>query len=225
MLTKLRALNPNLPFYSVQDPAFRRFGRVVDFPAPKWLAVCQEAAVMPPSGTRYVPSMPELEEMTEEFCAAKHALRGEGSCQVGCCWGYNRFLNGLEYHRSSEHNIAVSDLVLLLADQRDLVGNDLPQGSVTAFYVPQGSVVELYATTLHFCPCQVRDDGFRCIVILPRGTNQPLEAPRMNHGEGRLLWAQDKWLVVHPLNQSALSKGAYAGIRGENVQVRYEEEK
>lgn len=64
-------------------------------------------------------------------------LRGEGGCQIGCCWGYNTALNCMEYQRSSEHNIAVSDMVWLLAAQQDLEGFDLPEGKVTGILSPR----------------------------------------------------------------------------------------
>lgn len=221
MLERLQTLNPNVPVHTVFDDAFKRFGRVVDFDASRLIAACEKAAQMPESGSKYVPDMPELEALTEDFAAVKHSLRGEGSCQIGCCWGFNGMLNCLEYHRASEHNIAVTDLVLLLADQRDMEGNDLPEGKVSAFFVPKGTTIEVYATTLHFCPCQVADAGFICIVILPRGTNRPLELPRPETDDGRLLWAQDKWLIAHPDNKPVIARGAYPGLHGENFKILY----
>ncbi len=223
MLEKLRKLNPNLPMYSVHDAAFHNYGRVVDFQADALIAMCKKTAVMPEKGTRYVPTMPELEAMTEEFARVQHELRGEGSCQIGCCWGYSSKLNGLEYHRSSEHDIAVTDVVLLLAKQTDMEGYDLPAGKVTAFFIPKGTVFELYATTLHYCPCQVSDEGFACIVVLPKGTNCALTQPKPNTDEGRLLVARDKWLIVHPDNMDAVACGNYPGLHGENYTIQYKE--
>lgn len=220
MLETLRMENPSLNFFSVYDSAFRPYGRVVDFDAAGLIAACEKAATMPESGSRYVPDMPELENLPD-FAAVREQLRGGGSCQIGCCWGYNHKLNCLEYHRSSEHNIAVTDLVLLLASEQDMEGNELPAGKVQAFFVPRGTTLEVYATTLHFCPCQTRPEGFCSIVILPRGTNQPLPFPSPAVGDGRLLWAVDKWLIAHPENTSVVSRGAYPGLHGENFEIRY----
>lgn len=221
LLETLRAKNPGLSFHSVKDAAFRKFGRVIDFPAGPLMEACEKAAIMPDSASKYVPTMPELEALTQEFEAVRHVLRGEASCQIGCCWGYSSKLNCLEYHRSSEHNIAVSDLVLLVASQQDMEGFDLDTARVEAFFVPKGTTLEVYATTLHFCPCQVSDEGFRCIVILPRGTNHPLQHPRPVAGDGRLLWAQDKWLIAHEKNEPVLQRGAYPGLHGENYEIHY----
>jgi len=155
-LEELRSKNAELPFYSVMDPEFRRYGRVIDYNAEKLIAACEAACEMPDAGSKYLPDVPALEAdgMLEEIA---HVLRGDGSTQVGCCWGHSSKMNCLEYHRASEHNIAVSDMVLLLAAQQDMEGHDLPEGKVTAFYFPKGTVIEVYATTLHFCPCEVSE--------------------------------------------------------------------
>ena len=220
MLQTLRDKNLNVPFYSVYDAEFRPFGRVIDFDASRLIAACEQAAVMPAEGANYVPFMPELEALSD-FETVWRTLRGEGGCQIGCCWGYNSRLNCLEYHRASEHNIAVSDMVLLVAAQQDMDGFDLPAGKIVGFFAPKGVTVEVYATTLHYCPCQTSDSGFRSIVVLPKGTNEPLEHAAPAGGDGRLLWCKDKWLIAHPDNAEMVSKGAYAGLHGENYTIRY----
>ncbi|HNW87930.1 MAG TPA: DUF4867 family protein [Candidatus Limiplasma sp.] len=219
-LSTLREKNPGLPFHSVNDSAFSRFGRVVDFDASALIAACQKAAQMPNAGSQYVPDMPAL-ETPELFHAVQHGLRGDGACQVGCCWGFNSALNCLEYHRAGEHNIAVTDMVVMLASQLDMVGLDLPEGKVEAFFVPAGTTIEFYATTLHYCPCHTEDSGFCSIVVLPRGTNHALTEPRPDGYDGRLLWAKDKWLIANPENRADVDAGAYPGLHGENFVIRY----
>ena len=54
ILEQLRKLNPELPFYSVLDPEFRAYGRVIDFDAASLIETCEKAAVMPESGSRQV---------------------------------------------------------------------------------------------------------------------------------------------------------------------------
>ena len=219
-LQTLKEKNQKLPFHAVTDPAFRRFGRVIDFDAASLIAQCETSAEMPAEGCRYVPVMPELEALPDCERVGR-VLRGEGAFQIGCCWGYNTMLNCLEYHRASEHLIAVSDLALLLAPQQDMEGFDLPEGKLEAFFVPKGAVVEVYATTLHYAPCQASDAGFRGIIILPRGTNEPLTAPRPQGGDGRLLWAVDKWLIAHESQTETIAGGAYPGLHGENFEIAY----
>ena len=87
-----------------------------------------------------------------------------------------------------------------------------------AFYVPQGCVLEIYATTLHFCPCQVSDSGFGCIVGLPKGTNVQIDGPVQT----KPLFKQNKWVLAHEENTALIEKGIVPGITGENYIVRYE---
>ena len=92
---------------------------------------------------------------------------------------------------------------------------------IKGFYLPAGVPVEIHPLVLHFAPCRVRQEGFRCLVVLEQGTNQPLaggvhpDAP----GEEALLWMTNKWMVCHPDSPQA-AKGAHVGIRGENLQLR-----
>ena len=47
-------------------------------------------------------------------------IYGQMGIQLGYCNGHNKKLNALEYHRDSEVNLAVTDLVLLLGRQQDI---------------------------------------------------------------------------------------------------------
>ena len=42
---------------------------------------------------------------------------------------------------------------------------------VEGFFVPEGTAIEVYATTLHCCHTGVDGPGLECVVVLPR-TNQ-----------------------------------------------------
>ena len=78
----------------------------------------------------------------------------------------------------------------------------------------------MYETTLHFAPSRVEDSGFRCVVILPDGTNLPLDSiPEPKNEEDSLLWMRNKWLIAHKESVPA-SKGACVGITGRNPELR-----
>ncbi|MDF2987665.1 MAG: hypothetical protein K0R50_3175, partial [Eubacterium sp.] len=127
----------------------------------------------------------------------------------------------LEYHKCSEIDVAVTDLLLILADIRDIKNNQLPGTLTEIFYVPGNTAVELYGTTLHFAPCKVSDQGFKSIIVLAQGTNEPLPSlPSPLCGEDKLLWMRNKWLIAHKESIPA-SKGAFVGITGENIEIRY----
>ncbi len=153
-------------------------------------------------GTKYEASATALEEL-EVAPAFKGLLFGGRPTQLGWCCGHTR-LNALEYHRSSEFNLGANDFILLLAKRHQIEGMGvdatLDMSLVRAFRAPAGVLVEVFADTLHYAPCQTGDEGFRTLVALPQGTNGPLpelDSALANAGDAPLLWAADKWLIVH----------------------------
>ena len=64
----------------------------------------------------------------------------------------------------------------------------LDTSKVKAFFVPAGTMIEVYATTLHYAPCQTSDKGFRCVVVLPEGTNGELSHKPENKSGEEKLW-------------------------------------
>ena len=85
----------------------------------------------------------------------------------------------------------------------------------------------MYQTTLHLSPCRVCDEGFKDIVILPRGTNTPLsDEEKMirdlsTDPESELLLHKNKWVLAHPERQPLIDQGAHPGLIGENKELRY----
>lgn len=201
----------------VTDPAFGRYGKVVgnvDFTA-LVDALCQTPC---PQGVVYEPSVEELEALPVYGWLQKTSY-GEMPIQIGYCNGNNYKLNALEYHRSSEIDVAGSDLVLLLGWQPDIQeGDTYDTSKVEAFLLPKGTGVELYATTLHYAPCNAGEGGFRCAIILPKGTNLPLDGTHDAGGEDRLITAKNKWLIGHP--EGGLPEGCHLGLVGENLCVK-----
>ena len=67
----------------------------------------------------------------------------------------------------------------------------------------------MYQTTLHLSPCRVTDEGFRDIVILPKGTNTPLEhRDEAVEAEGVLLLQKNKWVISHPGQEPLIRQGS-----------------
>ena len=164
----------SLEIYSIKDEKFRRYGKVWSgFDCTRLIREMEHTPL--PEDVIYVPSMEELEVLPE---AGEFARRIYGGLpiQIGYCNGSNHRLNALEYHRNSEINIAVTNMVLLLGwlpDVTDAFTYDTSR--VEAFFVPAGTVVEMYGTTLHYAPCNDGEEGFKCIVILPKGTNTEID--------------------------------------------------
>ncbi len=201
---------------SVFDSAFQRYGKVLENYEWDSLLEKMEQTACPEHETIYVASDPKLEKL-EIFGELTDRAYGGLPIQIGYCNGYNKVLNALEYHRSSEINIAVGeDLILLLGKQEDITKEYTYHTSlVEAFLLPAGTGVELYATSLHYAPITVSGSrGFRCVVVLPKGTNTELEREPLSQGEDRLLTAKNKWLISHP---QAEINGSFAGLKGENL--------
>ena len=200
----------------VTDPAFKAYGRVITGYDFSGLLKAMEQTPLP-EDVIYIPSLPEMEALP----AAKeleNGIYGQMPIQIGCCNGHNKKLNAVEYHRDSEVDIAVDDLILILGKQQDIEEDHTYDTSrMEAFLVPAGTAVEVYATTLHYAPCHVKDEGFRCVIVLPRDTNLDMEPVEVKDPEDRLLFARNKWLIGHA--QGGLPQGAFIGLKGENLSV------
>ena len=201
----------------VTDPEFSRYGRVIDgYDFSKLIKAMEHTPL--PEDVIYEPSIEEL-EATDVAIDLKMRIYGELPIQIGYCNGHNSKLNALEYHRDSEINIAVTDMVLLLAKEEEIEDDHtLDTSKVKAFFVPAGTMIEVYATTLHYAPCQTSAKGFRCVVVLPKGTNGELShRPENKSGEEKLLAAVNKWLIGH--EEGGLPEGSFIGLKGENIEV------
>lgn len=205
--------------YSVFDPEFKPYGKVLAGYDTTALLKAMAAIPLPESGTAYEPGIPAL-EAADIFPELRDRAYGGMPIQLGMCWGHNRKLNCLEYHRDSEVNIGTEDFILLLARQEEIgEGLQLDTEKVRAFQAPAGAVVEVYATTLHYAPCHVdAAKGFRVAVALPLGTNTAKPALEEKDPEDELLRARNKWLLAHGDAPEA-ADGAWVGLRGVNIDL------
>lgn len=240
----LQERNQHIAIKSIADTsAFARYGRVLSIDCAD-LAEMIAAASAAPAEPGYRMSESALEE-TRLFTWFQDRFYGGMPVQAGICTGYNTQLNCFEYHRGTEINIAAIDFVLLLAHMDDIHDNRISSERAEAFYVPKGSCIALYETTLHFSPLRVGPERFICIVILPRGTNGaldrgtnealgasvPLGAPA-HEGEGalsspapknpedELLFMKNKWLIGHPDSIQVQSRNAFCGVTGVNITLK-----
>ena len=203
--------------YSVLDKEFKPYGQVHDgFPTEEILSALAKTPVT--NGVVYTAEDAALQQLavTEELSATVY---GGMPIQMGWCNGHNTKLNCLEYHRDSELNLGTGDFILLLAKQEEGTDGKLDTAKVMAFRVPAGVLVEVYATSLHYAPCQTDSEGFQVLVVLPKGTNgvKPEQA-KVYGGDDKLLWACNKWLIAHPETGEA-AEGAFAGLIGENIDI------
>lgn len=215
-LAELKKANPGLLLYSTDAPEFAAYGRVLaDFDTTD-IVKAGEAIAMPTEGSRYEASTPAFEALPIA-ARIKEDVFGSLPTQVGYCYGYNSLMNAMEWHCCSEFNIAVTDLVLILGLRSEMVCRKISSDALKAFYVKKGEAIEVYATSLHFCPCMVSENGFGCVVGLLDGTNLPFEAEKT---ADPLLFKRNKWLIAYEGNEALLAKGVVPGITGENLEIR-----
>ena len=163
-----------------------------------------------------------LERMTRPRRAA-----GPGPARVlvhpSETWSHPRGTLG-RCHKGSEINIAVTDFMLVLGHTWEIKDNTYRIEDAKVFFVEKGTAIEMYQTTLHLSPCRVSDIGFKDVVILPRGTNTPLNNGGTDEaaiGEERLLLQRNKWVIAHPDREPLIKQGAYPGLLGENKELYY----
>lgn len=216
MLEILREKNPEIEFFSINDAEFEPFGRVINGINPDEIIKTAEGIKNPENGSSYSASLPEFEALpiSEQI---KNELFGSLPSQVGYCWGHNNLLNATEWHTCSEINIAVTDLVLILGHVWDIKKDTIDSSRFKAFFVPKGSVIEVYATSLHFCPCEVKESGFGCVVALSKGTNTDLEVSISD----KKLFRKNKWIIAHEDNKALIERGVVSGITGVNYKIKY----
>ncbi len=208
-------MESKLTIYPVTDERFQKYGRVIDDYNGDALFAAMEQTPLP-DDVIYVPSDSNLETLPimKQF---QDGVYGGLPIQIGYCNGNNHLLNAVEYHRSSEINVAITDLILLIGMQQDISKDFTYETSkIEAFLVPAKTMVEVYATTLHYAPCNANDGGFRCVVVLPKDTNLDLQVKPKDAKEDVLLTARNKWLIAH---EDAKIEGAFVGLVGENLSV------
>ena len=223
MLRQLNEKN-DVEILSVRDTCFESYGRIIDeFDFSELLDYMEEQTEIPENGNIYTASVSEMEN-TDIAEKVKNLIYGEMPIEIGYCNGRNTTYNGFEYHKGSEINIAVTDFMLVLGHSWEIKENTYKIEDAKVFFVEKGTAIEMYQTTLHLSPCRVCDEGFKDIVILPRGTNTPLEKKEhclCENSEGRLLLQKNKWVIAHPEREPLIRQGAYPGLLGENKELFY----
>ncbi len=237
MLKLLNGLN-DVPIYSVNDERFSSYGRVIEgYDVSGLVRYMEEHTSIPGEGNVYVASDPEMEK-DPAVSVISSAFYGGMAVQAGYCNGRNDTYNGFEYHKSSEINIAVTDFMLVLGHSYDIRYDEgIPSYSISqaeVFFIPRGTVFEMFGNTLHLSPLRVCDEGFKAVVILQKGVNSELdecekaardESASKGDCEAKLLLKRAKWVIAHPDRKPLISQGAWPGVKGENKRLYYKEER
>jgi len=247
-LERLRLANPRLAIRDLADPNFGRFGRVLSEDFSGLAELADRITDIDPRANRYVASLADFE--APPYVERLGVYFGLAEIQIGYCNGPNSRLNAVEWHKSAEIDIAVTDLVLLLGSRADIDEfGHIDSSLLECFFIPKGAAIELLPEVLHFSPCRAHPEGFKSVIVLPRGTNDALPpefAPKalpkalpkdplnatltaaVPQGgpplaervpESRFLFMKNKWLIAHPERLPLVERGAFPGILGENIEI------
>jgi hypothetical protein len=197
-LENIREKNKDLTIHECGSDRFSRYGKIIHGIDPSLLIAEALKKTNPAAGVEYIPSVPELESVGALDIIRNKIFSGK-EIQAGWVRGENLNLNAFEFHESSEVIAAATDLILILGRVNDITGNTYDTAGAEIFYQERGSIVELFSTTLHFAPVQTGPEGFCAVIILPAGTNTPLnhEIYTSATGKQRLLFMKNKWLLAY----------------------------
>jgi hypothetical protein len=219
---RLREANRHFSLFDLSSSRLRKYGRSADYlDFREAVAYMRTNSKIPEQGHDYRTSFAPLEDMKLKEEASRLCY-GHMNIQVGYCNGKNVMLDGLEYHKGTEICVAVTDTVLFLGSLVDMDGITFDSKNVEALYLAEGEALEMFPTTLHFCPCHTTkaSPGFKTIVLLPEGTNCEVEGMKaLPSGEGRLLWRRNEWQMVHAEYRKGVADGNHPGLIGENYRL------
>lgn len=138
-----------LKIKAIDDPAFATYGRALSLKTQDFLTVMDSRSIAPSATVVYDPSLKELESLAL-FDILQKQIYGGLPIEFGHCSGWNSSLNALEYHRSSEIDIAATDLVLMLGREQDIDRQNMTYdtANVECFLIPRE---QQWKSTLQRC--------------------------------------------------------------------------
>jgi hypothetical protein len=222
----LIAQNPRTMILRIDSSAFAQYGRVLkEIAVNELIDKADHLTEIPTEGNLYVADLDALHQEPQASVLGQYF--GFQEIEIGYCNGKNTTINGVEYHKSPELFIAVTDCLQFLTrfDRlKDFSTVDTLDAEL--FYFPKGSAVLIDPLVLHLSPCAVHKEGFKSIIVLPKQTNEPLskammEAKRVStDAETRILFKQNKWMLAHPERQQLIRNGVPIGLAGLNRGVQ-----
>ena len=131
----------SIQIQKVTDKSFRKYGRILtgEYDVAE-LMTAMEKTECPDDAVIYIPSDKEIEKLPV-MKAFTDSLYGGLPIQIGYCNGNNHLLNAVEYHRSSEVNVACTDLILLIGSEQDIEDDyTYDTSKIEAFLLPKGNL-------------------------------------------------------------------------------------
>lgn len=206
MIKELQEKNKELSFFTANatSPLFKK----VDFVYDDLILLSSKLNVKDVNS--YIAEDKEANRL-ESIIKIEKEIFAELPIQAGWCFGKNIYMNGMEWHKTSEVVVACTDCVLLLGDYKDIQNDIYNSSKAIALYLKKGEAVELMPMTLHLAPLPVYE-LFKVAIVLPKGTNLALE-----NGINGTKRAVNKWLLVHKDNTKGIESGGKVGVVGDNI--------
>ena len=218
MFENLRKKNKDISILKISDYEFQKYGKILEgYNTDEITRYMKTKTDIPEEGNIYIASDDEMEKL-EIIQKLKQNIFGELEVQAGYCNGNNSQLNALEFHKSPEVNIAVTDMILILGKTSDIKKDEYSIEKTEVFFIPEGTIFEVYGDTLHFSPCKSSDKGFKCVVVLLAGTNTELSDTTVDE---KLLFKKNKWILIHENFTRLANLGAHKGLKGNNIKINY----
>lgn len=213
-LETINKLNPDYSIKSILDSDFKTYGKIIEENILDVLKYTETNFLPLNFGNNYIPSVTAVEQF-QSIKSISQKVYGFLDTMAGVVTGYNQVLNGIEYHQGSETVIAVTDFILVVGHLWDMEKQTFDSSLCECFYVPKGTIVECYGTTLHYTPLCVSDEGFITICLLLNGTGNMLDERK------GILKKQNKWFIAHSKNLEKVQAGDFPGLTGKMIEIKY----
>lgn len=218
-LINFQQTNAEYSILPVNDPAFLQYGIIYKQYDLAEVNTVMKTQTVPKLGATYLESIAELEE-TKAIKAIGRDIYANMPIVAGATLGHSTTFTAFEYHQCSEVNIMIDDVIMVLAKRQTLEhqGYIDPNKDAAMFYVPAGTVIELYNDTLHYTPLEVWSKGYKVVVIVTKGTNKPL--PKDFHSNNLRVVKQGKFQIVHASRKDKVALGYDVALSGELISVK-----
>lgn len=217
-IDEFRAANPQYDILSATDSVFNDYGVIYpDYDLSEINQVMNQVKT-PDEGSKYLISIDSLEK-TDTIKQIRNDVFAGMPIEAGATIGHTDDFTAFEYHQSSELNIMLDDVIMVLGKRQTLErqGSIDPNREAKMFYVPKGSVVELFNDTLHYAPIQVAKSGYKVIVVVVKGTNEVL--PDSFKKKNPRVVKQGKFQVVHACRKDKIAQGYQVALIGDVIKT------
>jgi len=218
-LEEFRKLNPEYKILSIEDPDFKKYGTVYDnYDIGEVTEYMNKNVEISSPENFYTPSNVELEKIPV-IQKMGNDIYAFMPIEAGECTGQSTNFSAIEYHQGSETNIMLTDVIMVLGQRAtlDTKGVYSPRDDGQIFFVPAGTVVEFYSSTLHYAPIKVHDSGFSIIVMLIKGSNE--ELPAGFKSDNKRIVKQNKFQLVDPSRKDKIAIGVQVGLTGKMIEM------